>query len=186
MRQIITKSSLGFDSILTVPTQPRALEIIYKTASPGGPFGYFGPDVCADQSVAVRFKPDTNSNLEKIGLWFMNNGKPNVPEVRVTLRDDNSNGKVSVPGDTILESWAFDVSAVGWKPVFEELDSKLTPFLEAKTKYWVATESDDKCGDDGVWVMASGRGFSTNSIDGDWQPGSNGGVPATVVLGITR
>ena len=163
-------------------------ETIYETDDPfGGPFGLWGPDVCSDQSVAVRFTPGADYTLDRMSVWFMNNSVTVHPLVEVTLRpDDDSTPGVSVPGAAILESWTFNVSAVGWNPVLEVLDSVVHPSLEAGVHYWVVCESQAACGVDGVWNMAGiGLGFSATSVGYGqaWQPGGSGAVPATIIEG---
>lgn len=184
MQIIMTRSNeykTAFPAVAPVPEY----EIVYETAPPGGPFGYWGPDVFRGQSVGVRFTPSKTYYLKQIGLWFMNNGQPGVPEVTVTLRDDNNNGNRSIPGSKIFEMWKFRVSAQGWVPVLEQLPSQSTPQLEPRTNYWVVAESAAPPRENGVWVMAAvGSGFSSVTNDGKWQDGSEGAVPATIVRGI--
>ncbi|HJQ40963.1 MAG TPA: hypothetical protein VKB93_27820 [Thermoanaerobaculia bacterium] len=184
MRMIVTRSAdLTTSSAATAPDSEY--EVIYETAPPGGWLGYWGPDVSRDQSVGVRFTSKKTYYLKKIGLWFMNNGLPGVPEVTVTLRDDDNDGKRSIPGNKVFESWTFQVSAHGWNPVLEEMLSQSTPLLDPGTNYWIVCESDARPGEDGVWVNAGeGTGFSTTTNDGSWQDGAEGAVPGTVVRGI--
>ncbi len=183
--QIIATRSDEYKTIVPAIAQAREYEVVYETAPPGGDIGYYGPDVYKDQSVAVRFTPSQTYYLKKIGLWFMNNGDPGVPEVTVTLRVDDNDGQRSIPGNRIFETWKFRVSAQGWNPVLEELISKSTPLLEPRTNYWLVAESDARNFENGVWVMAGqGTGFSATTYQGDWQNGGEGAVPATMVRGI--
>lgn len=183
MKLQITKTSNGQMAKLELITHP--FKIIYETSPPGGFFGYYGPDVCSYQSVAVRFTPQSAYQLKKLGLWFMNNGPANIPVVRISIRPDLNREGNSVPDDQVLEEWKFNVVAQGWNPVFEELDSVNSPHLEKGTPYWIVAESKDHCEKGGVWVMAGeSLGFSTVTNDGIWQPGSEGAVPACVVWGV--
>ncbi len=163
-------------------------DIIYETADPfGGPFGLWGYDVFVNQSVAVRFTPDRDYLLDRISLWFMNNSTTEHPQVRITLRDDDNDGSRSIPGSTIHEEFFFNVSAVGWDPQLEVLNSSQRPWLQAGVNYWVVAESDAPPAEDGVWNIASfGTGFMANtdqSIGGDWFPGHEGAVVCTIVEG---
>jgi hypothetical protein len=188
MRCIITRADQSSKGEVPLEEQPPEYEVVYRTHDPfGGPFSPWGPDVCEKQSVAVRFSVNFDCYLKRLGLWFMNNGSPGVPEVTVTLRNDKSNENGSIPGNEIYETWTFKVSAVGWNPVREEFSSLKTPYLEKGVKYWIIAESDAVGGEDGDWVMAAiGTGFSTvNSGSGSpWQPGNEGAVPATIVWAI--
>ena len=148
MRTIMTRSGEYKATLLAIAPEPK-YEVVYDTAPPGGPFGYWGPDVCNDQSVSVRFTPTKTYYLKTIGLWFMNNGLPDIPEIIVTLRDDDSNGERSIPGNNIFETWNFTVTAHGCNPVLEQMLSKSTPLHEPGTNYWVVAESNAPCGEDG-------------------------------------
>lgn len=164
-------------------------EVIYETEDPfGGFFGVNGLDVFQDQSVGVRFTPDGNYILDSIKPWFMNNdgSGDHFGLVRLSLRNDNNNGSVSIPGDTIYESWEFNVSAVGWDPVLEEFDSQVQPLLQSGVNYWIVAESDDPPVIDPVWCFASeGNGFTATTAwdTGEWQPGGFGAVVAVIVEG---
>jgi len=183
--RIITTRSDEYTTHLPAIAPAHEYEIVYATEPPGGPLGYYGPDVYNDQSVGVRFTPSKTFYLKKIGLWFMNNGAPGVPEITVTLRNDDNNGKRSIPGGKIFETWKFRVSAQGWNPILEEMISKATPLLEPRTNYWIVAESNAPGRENGVWVMAGeGAGFSSTTHNGSWQDGGTGGVPATMVRGI--
>ncbi|MBT8486191.1 MAG: hypothetical protein HKO59_01350 [Phycisphaerales bacterium] len=164
-------------------------DVIYETADPfGGPFGLIGFDVFELQSVAVRFTPSDRFALDQVGLWFMNNDFSGAthPIVTATLRTDDDTGGESVPSETIIESWEFPVSAVGWDPMLEVLPSVRRPRLEPGTHYWIVAESDAPGGLDGVWNWAStGAGFVSicNGAGCTWSPGGSGAVPATIVEG---
>ncbi len=188
MRIIITKAPKGREIEFSAQSQPQDFEVVYQTSEPCGMLGCWGPDVCNTQGVAVRFTPDSGYFLKKLGLWFMTNSSPGVqPEVTITLRNDRNDGINSVPGDNIHEEWNLKVSAENWIPVCEQLESGRNPYLEKGARYWIVAESGEAGGDDGVWVMAgSSAGFSAYN-DGPgtpWKPGSEGGVPATIVWGI--
>ncbi|MCH8807305.1 MAG: hypothetical protein IH986_14645, partial [Planctomycetes bacterium] len=163
--------------------------IIYETEDPfGGIFGINGFDVFQNQSVGVRFTPDADYSLQTIGAWFMNNDASGVHHERVTmtLRDDNSGGGISIPGNTIFETWVFNVSATGWNPELEVLDSFVQPVLREGINYWIVAESDAPPFVDPVWNIASeGIGFMafTDSRTGEWQPGGFSGVVSVIVEG---
>ena len=169
---------------------PAGAEVIFETADPfGGPFGLWGPDVCIDQSVGLRFTPGADYHLDRISLWFMSNdfsGRTH-PLVEVTLRtDDDSVKGISVPSSEVLEAWSFNVSAVGWNPILEVMDSAKHPLLTEDVNYWIVAESMAPCGLDGVWNIASkGVGFMSFSLGyGDpWQPGGQSAVAATIIEG---
>jgi hypothetical protein len=163
-------------------------EIVYETEGPfGGPFGLYGYDVFVDQSVGLRFTPEHNYMLDRISLWLMNNDGSGQHHalVTITLRDDDNDGHVSIPGDIIYETFTFNVSAVGWNPVLEVMDSQDHPLLVAGVDYWIVAESDAPPGINGVWnIAAHGLGFMSNTdLDGEWYPGGTGAVTCTIVEG---
>ena len=159
MRIQMTRSSKTSDEILK--NSSHNLYDIYVTRPPGGMQGYFGADVSNDQSVAVRFVPSMDYYLKKVGLWFMNNGQPNVPVINISLRSDKTHDDKSIPGEEIFETWKFTVSALGWSPVLEELDSIKSVYLGKNVPYWVVAESEYDGHESGVWVMSGGStGFS--------------------------
>ena len=163
-------------------------DIIYETEGPfGGPFGLWGFDVFIDQSVGVRFTPDRGYTLDQISLWFMNNDGSGQHHalVTITLRNDDNSDGVSIPGDTIYETWQFNVSAVGWDPQLEVMDSQDHPTLEAGVNYWIVAESDSPPFIDGVWnIAAHGTGFMANTdLNGEWYPGGMSAVTCTIVEG---
>src|SRR5262245_32960472 len=96
---------------------PVLADVVYDTGDPfGGPFGPIGFDVGNCQSVGVRFTPSATYTLDRIGVWFMNNDFSGAthPLINISLRtDDSSTPGVSIPSNQILESWTFNVSAVG-------------------------------------------------------------------------
>ena len=163
-------------------------EVIYETDDPfGGLFGLWGVDVCIDQSAGLRFTPGADFTLDCVSVWFMNNSATVHALVEVTLRtDDDSVPGVSIPSNEIVESWTFNVSAVGWNPVLEVMGSVEHPLLESGSHYWIVCESFATCGIDGVWNFAGiGSGFMAyGSGPGlGWQPGGTGGVAATIIEG---
>jgi len=163
-------------------------EIIYETEDPfGGPFGLWGYDVFIYQSVGLRFTPERHYTLDRISLWFMNNDSSGQHHalVSVTLRDDDNDGEVSIPGNIVYERWTFNVSTVGWDPVLEVMDSAEHPLLQTGVNYWIVCESDSPPGVNGVWNIASeGLGFMANTdLNGAWYPGGTGAVTCTIVEG---
>jgi len=156
-------------------------ETIYETADPGGAFGYWGPDVYEDQSVAARFTVETEADvaLGRIGIWLMNNSydENDKPSITITLRTDalDEGGSESIPSETIIESWTFDIQAVGWDPVEEFVESTVQPMLQAGRNYWVVAESEAPALEDPVWpYAASGTGVSSLYNQGYWYPAAEG------------
>jgi hypothetical protein len=163
---------------------------IYNTGSPfGGPFGVIGFDVSSQQSIAVRFTPDSRYRLDRVGAWFMNNAAAGThPLVTMTLRTDAAApGGGSIPSQTILESWQFSVSATGWNPQLEQLTSIATPLLQAGQHYWLMAESSAPPQHNGVWNWsASSTGMMSICNGGNgctWSPASSGAVVAVIVEG---
>jgi hypothetical protein len=162
-------------------------DIVYQTNSPfGSPFGLIGFDVFSQQSVAVRFTPAANHRLDRVSFWFMNNDDSGGhPTVTLSLRnDDTASG--SIPGQTILEAWQFNVSAVGWDPQLEQVISTVRPLLLANRNYWLVAESAAPPGWNGVWNWAStGTGMMSicNGTNCSWSPASSGAVVSVVVEG---
>ena len=167
-------------------------DIIYQTNTPfGGPFGLIGFDVFEEQSVALRFTPEADFTLDRVSLWFMNNDDTGGhPLVNVTLRTNDAAGG-GIPSDVVLEQWQFNVSAVGWAPVLEHLDSVTHPALEAGTHYWVVAESASGPFINGVWNWAAlDSGFMSicNGSPCEWSPAPKqpGAVGAGVIEGTPQ
>src|SRR4051794_30212541 len=151
----ILATTAGEQNAASVKAPDLHYAVIYETANPCGIIPCVGLDVGQTQSVAVRFEPRSGHFLSRIGLWFMSNASPgDQPVVTVTLRNDRSSGSESMPGDQILERWSLRVTAHGWTPVREELDSARTPYLEGGVKYWLAAESEAVRENEGVWTLA--------------------------------
>ena len=164
-------------------------DIIYQTAGPfGSPFGLIGFDVGGPsrQRVAVRFEPDGDYRLDRISVWFMSNdfGSVSMAPVDITVETDDPAGGASVPSGEVLEKLGFRVSALGWDPVLEVMDSAERPVLRAGEKYWIAAASDVLI-ENPVWNLAHpGTGFvSVSDLAGAWQPGGSGAVVAIIVEG---
>jgi hypothetical protein len=177
---------LALASLLASPGLAPA-DVIYETNDPfGGGFGLIGFDVFAFQSVGVRFTPDKDYTLDRVRVWFMSNDfeGDNPATVRISLRRDDNDGEVSIPGET-LETMEFVVSAVGWEPVLETVESEAHTPLEAGQNYWIVAQSDVE-GENGVWNWATNEtGFTSNTSGNQdvWQPGGEGAVAATIVEG---
>jgi hypothetical protein len=173
---------------LMVTCGSASAAVLYETADPfGGPFGLIGFDVSSTQSVAVRFIPDGDHRLDSISVWFMNNDFSGAlhPQVTLSLREDDAGGGASVPADAALETWTLAVSAVGWQPVLEVVQSRRRPLLRSGAAYWIVAESEAPGGLDGVWNWAgTGVGFMSicNGDPCEWSSGQ-GAVAATVVEG---
>ena len=106
----------------------------------------------------------------------------------LSVRTD-ANGGMTIPSDTIIESWDVQTSAVGWVPVFETVDSVLNPVLSAGTTYWIVAESDSPAFVDAVWVASPQDEPVWHSIQnvlnptGEWISGFTQGAPGLVVSG---
>ncbi len=165
-------------------------DVIFDTGTPEPGFiGYYGFDVFVDQSVAIAFTPEEDYSLEQVGVWMMSNdfnsaGAPYTLSVRT-----DANGGMTIPSDTIIESWDVQTSAVGWVPVFETVDSVLNPVLSAGTTYWIVAESDSPAFVDAVWVASQQDEPVWHSIqnvlnpNGEWSSGFTQGAPGLVVSG---
>lgn len=163
-------------------------DTVYQTGGPfGGFFGLWGADVSAMQSVAVRFVPTATRELDRIGIWFMSNAGSTYPTVTLELRADLTQGNVSVPAATVLESWQFSLVTLGWNPVQHWRDSKTRPILQAGTRHWVVARSSAPNGFNPVWnFAASGNSFNafTSSTSPEtWQPGGSGAALCIEVQG---
>ncbi len=194
MRHAVNRRAAAAAAVFLIATlaagRAHARGVVYETNDPfGSPFGFVGFDVFEGQSVGVRFTPDGRHRLDRIGVWFMNNdfGGEHFDTVTLTLRDDGASGTGrSIPGTTIIESWSFRITAVGWDPKLETVVSALNPILEAGVNYWVVAEANVPPFTDPVWVWAardSGYTSTTDSTTGEWQDGGEGAVAATIVEG---
>jgi hypothetical protein len=163
-------------------------DVIYATEDPfGSPFGMIGFDVGgpSEQRVGVRFIPDADYRLDQISVWFMSNdfGGASGALVRITVETDDPAGGESVPSGEVIEELGFKVSAVGWDPVLEVMDSIERPLLRAGERYWVVASSDVLSGNP-VWNWAHpDTGFTAIWDRGQWQAGGSGAVGAIVVEG---
>jgi hypothetical protein len=182
-RQFPLFAALGLAALAS----PAQADIVYETKGPfGGFFGFVGFDVFAFQSVGVRFTPAQDYTLDRLSVWFMSNDfeGDNPATVRLSLYTDNNDGQISIPGKE-LETMEFIVSAIGWEPVLETVESQAHTLLEAGVNYWVVAMSDVES-DNGVWVWAvDDTGFTSNTSGNQdiWQPGGEGAVAATIVEG---
>tara|TARA_E500000318_G_scaffold85651_4_gene81851 strand:+ start:32796 stop:33428 length:633 start_codon:yes stop_codon:yes gene_type:complete len=165
-------------------------DVIFDTGTPEPGFiGYYGFDVYVEQSVAVAFTPDQDYALEQVSVWMMSNDFSNAgAPYTLSVRTD-ANGGMTNPGDTILESWDVQTSAIGWNPVLETVDSILNPVLSAGTTYWIVAESDSPAFVDAVWVASQQDTPVWHSIqnslnpNGEWIPGFTQGAPGLIVNG---
>ncbi len=164
--------------VCLVITQAAAeVQVVYQTNPPGGFFGPIGFDVSTSQSVAVRFMPAADVRLHAVRAYFMNNNfDPEAPRPLVTLTiqtDTDPPGQyTSAPSGIILETLPLTVTAVGWDPIQDSVDSVVRPVLSAGVRYWVVAESSQPPGDNPVWVWAGeDLGFNGNTDQGLWQTG---------------
>jgi hypothetical protein len=117
---------------LAAATLPAAADEIYATEDPfGSPFGMIGFDVGgpSQQRVGVRFIPDADYRLDRISVWFMSNdfGGVSGAPVRITVETDDPSGGESIPSGEVVDELGFEVSAIGWDPVLEVMDSVRAP-----------------------------------------------------------
>jgi hypothetical protein len=164
--------------------------ILFDTGEPQSGFiGYYGFDLLPSQSVAIAFTPDQDSILDSVGLWMMSNDFDNAGRAfTVSVRTDAAGG-MTIPGDTVIESWATSTTAVGWSPVLDEVTSLLNPVLEAGVTYWIVAESVGPIGLNPVWVASQQDEPVWHSVknalnpDFAWISGYGNGVPGLVVSG---
>jgi len=180
--------SLSIATLALGVSSAATADVVYQTGGPfGGFFGLWGADVSASQSVAVRFVPTTSRSLEKIGIWFMSNAESSYPTVTLELRSDSTQAGVSRPSSTVLESWQFSLTTLGWNPVQHWRMSKARPTLVAGTRYWVVARSTAPSCLNAVWnFAASGNSFNsiTSSTNPEtWQPGGNSAALCVSVHG---
>jgi len=167
-----------------------AAAIVHQTAGPfGGFFGLWGPDVSSQQSVGARFIPSGDFTLERVKIWFMDNSGGAHPQVRITLRTDQSTASgsgPSLPSSEVLEEWTVNIQAVGWSPVQEVMQSAGGVALRSGQKYWIVAQSTVQPGQNAVWNFASvGSQFSVVSqTDGvTWQTGTFAAALTLIVEG---
>lgn len=157
------------------PLARPQLQKIYQTSAPGGPFGFWGPDVSSSQKVASRFTVDGSAPLQlaRLALHLMNNSDTERATVRLSLQTDalDEGGSQTLPSGSELESWNFPVAALGWNPVQQVINSVYGPALQPGRNYWVVAESAAAPTRNPVWNFASrGTQYSTTTMDGAWQP----------------
>ena len=182
-------SLLALAVVIAVSSAAGADEI-YATGPGCGGFLCIGFDVFADQSQALRFTPGSDFTLDQLQLWFMNNDFSGQfhEEVVITIEGDLfDGGSCHTPDGVVLDEMRFNVTAVGWDPVLEIIDSVSRPLLTAGTNYWVVAKSSSPPGVDPVWVIADNfNGFMSASVFGspdEWQCGGDGAVAGAVILG---
>lgn len=168
---------------------PAAADTVFDTGTPqAGMLGYYGFDLYPDQSVAIAFTLDQDYTLDQVGLWMMNNAGTPGGIYSISLRTD-AEGGMTIPGDTVIESWTVATGTAGWNPMLETVDSVLNPVLSAGTTYWIVAESDEPALFNPVWVASSQAEPVWHSIqnamnpDGAWISGWGQGVPGLVVNG---
>jgi MYXO-CTERM domain-containing protein len=164
-------------------------DTIFDTGTPEPGFlGYYGFDVFVDQSVAIAFTPGQDYTLDSIGVWMMSNDSSPGAPYTLSIRTDAGAG-MTIPGDTVIESWDVQTGAVGWNPILETVNSVLNPVLTAGTTYWIVAESDSPAFVDAVWVASAQDEPVWHSIqnalnpDGAWISGYTQGAPGMIVSG---
>ncbi len=181
---------LGMDNV-RITAAGEAPEVIYETNDPfGSIFGINGFDVFQNQSVAVRFTPESDFTLADVSLWMWNNDESGTPApITVSVRTDMIDPKVgSIPSDVILEEWDSEIATKGvFAPELFTFSSVETPALQGGVNYWLVAESDAPALQDPVWAWAANdTGLSTTTAfdTGAWQTAGMGAVPATIVTGF--
>ncbi len=178
-------------ALCSVATAASATDVIFETNNPfGSPFGLIGFDVSTDQGVGVRFVPDQDYTLSRISCWFMSNdfASPLDRPVRLSVQTDASLGDAFIPSGIELEVFDLIVTAVGWDPQLDSVDSDGGTVLRAGEAYWIVAESDYSAGRNPVWNWATGvNGYTavTEFGGGAWQAGGTGWTVGIVVEGET-
>lgn len=165
-------------------------DTIFNTGTPEPGFlGFYGFDIYVDQSVAIAFTPDQDYTLDSVGVWMMSNDFSNAgAPYTLSVRTD-ANAGMTIPGDTVIESWSVQTAAVGWNPILETVNSVLNPTLTAGTTYWIVAESDSPAFVDAIWVASSQDTPVWHSVqnafnpDGAWISGETHGAPGLIVSG---
>ncbi len=152
-----------------------ASDVIFETPGPGGWLGINGFDVSTQQTVAARFSVRNDANLDRAGIWLMNNDEFGQPWVTVTLRTDGVDGEGdSVPGGTILETWQIQLPMLGWNPELVMFESVARPLM-TPGHYWFVAESEAAPLVNPVWCISSeGNEYTAtaNPFSGwQWQEG---------------
>lgn len=167
-------------------------DVLFDTGEPQGGFiGYYGFDLLPTQSVAIAFTVAEDSFLDSVGLWMMSNDFGDSGAAFTVSVHTDAAGGMTIPGDTVIESWDTTTSAVGWSPVLDEVTSLINPVLQAGVTYWIVAESDGPVGLNPVWVASQQGEPVWHSIqnalnpDGAWLSGYSNGVPGLVVSGRT-
>ncbi len=180
-------------SVLELSLAPIARIVVYETDDPfGGILGVYGFDVDSDQSVAIRFTPAQDYDLEAVQVWLWNNDPSGNPtEITLSIREDASLGAIidSIPGDSRLETWTISIPYTGFaQPHLFECVSLRRSVLRTGRRYWIVAESDAPPGLNPVWAAGQpGVGFGAIRfpITGPWQS-HEGAVGATVIWGRPR
>jgi hypothetical protein len=161
-------------------------DVIYHTNDP-----YFGPNgppsfsLSDEQAVALRFTPARDYTLDAVRMWIVSDNFDEVSHatVRVQVRDTGSD--VERPGPRVLEEMQFNVSALGWDPVLESVESQLHPMLRAGQPYWIVLSCQLHNLNPG-WNWSNGsHGFVALSYGGtvNFNTGGEGAVTATTIEG---
>ena len=148
------------------------------------PLGTDGFDINNEQSVAIRFFSNIQTNLDSIDLLMMTNvfSEP-YPVVNISL----SKGGELIPQlpFTLIESVSVNVS--GWTPTIITVKSLQFLSIEAGEFYWIILESDNYILEDALWNLSgtlSFMSFSKCDKKCDWQEGNFGGSACIVVKGV--
>lgn len=180
---VLTATSIGF---LSSNAQG---DVVYETNNPfGGPFGILGFDVFEGQSVAVRFTAGMDYTLDNFSLWLWNNDESGgTPPMTLALRPDDTKQGFSIPSETVIEEWNFDLPNTGlFNPLLFTFDSKSHPLLEEGQSYWITAESPSPPLIDPVWAIAakdSGISSTTDCFGCPWEAAGSGAVPTVIVEG---
>lgn len=155
---------------LSIPQAHAPERLVYATDDPfGGLFDVCGYDIGARQSVATRFKPRAEHRLTSVRLWLWNNDPEGDPiPITVSLREGGeARDSVSLPGETALESWAFEIPFTGFaEPRLFEFESSDGTTLLAHADYWIVIESDAPPG--AAWAVGQpGTGFGAVRLRGE-------------------
>ena len=122
------------------------------------------------------------------GLHLWNNDtNGGTPSMTLALRPDDTKQGFSIPGETVIEEWDFNVPNTGFlNAILFTFDSKSNPQLEEGQSYWITAESDTPPLFDPVWAIAandSGPSSTTDCFGCPWEAAGNGAVPTVIVEG---
>ncbi len=110
-----------------------------------------------------------------------------MPPMTLAIRPDDVEQGFSIPGETILEEWEFDLPNTGiFNPLLFSFESKSHLMLKEGQRYWITAESPAPPLLDPVWAIAakdSGVSSTTDCFGCPWEAAGSGAVPTVIVEG---